>query len=183
MLLEHHETTKADEFKGTVIDIETIGEFDRRYRRFDLRQYREVTQVILGYINHEHLHIYCAQGETGIPELRAATESIMGALERPLHAFNCEFESGVWFHHVGLRIQFDGELQKTLWEPKAEACRSLAIPGYGDPFFDDGKRCMDAWKKGDFKRAMAHNRACLLKERDILLKRGYRDPAALSFDE
>lgn len=30
--------------------------------------------------------------------------------------------------------------------------------------------------KKDFKNVVAHNRACLLKERDILLKRGYRTP-------
>jgi len=38
---------------------------------------------------------------------------------------------------------------------------------------------MYAWQAGEFDKAVAHNRACLMKERDILLKRGYRKPDGL----
>jgi hypothetical protein len=34
---------------------------------------------------------------------------------------------------------------------------------------------------GKIKRAIAHNRSCLLKERDILLKRGFRRSEELNF--
>jgi len=33
----------------------------------------------------------------------------------------------------------------------------------------------------EFDKAIAHNRACLLKERDILIKRGFRKPDELKF--
>jgi len=40
---------------------------------------------------------------------------------------------------------------------------------------------MQAWQDEEFDKAMAHNRACLLKEKDILLKRGFRKPDELKF--
>lgn len=40
---------------------------------------------------------------------------------------------------------------------------------------------MAAWDNGGYNEVIAHNRACLLKERDILLKRGYREPDILEF--
>jgi hypothetical protein len=39
---------------------------------------------------------------------------------------------------------------------------------------------MYAWQNGEFDKAIAHNRACLMKERDILLRRGYRKPDGLA---
>ncbi|NKQ39887.1 MAG: hypothetical protein HF967_10615 [Methanosarcinales archaeon] len=52
----------------------------------------------------------------------------------------------------------------------------MKISKYNDPFNGNGKLCMHAWLRGDIKNAIAHNRACLLKEKDILLKRGFREP-------
>jgi len=49
---------------GTVIDIETIGDFDKRYKG-DSREYRNLKQVILGYIDSERLCVYCANGTEG----------------------------------------------------------------------------------------------------------------------
>ena len=46
---------------------------------------------------------------------------------------------------------------------------------------DNGKLCMEAWQKGQLEKAIAHNRSCLLKERDILLRRGFRKPNQLNF--
>jgi hypothetical protein len=40
---------------------------------------------------------------------------------------------------------------------------------------------MNAWHKGEFDAAIAHNRACLLKERDILIKRSCIKPDELKF--
>ena len=42
--------------------------------------------------------------------------------------------------------------------------------------YDKGFDCMNAWLRGNQKQAIQHNRSCLLKERDILLNRGYRLP-------
>lgn len=160
---------------GTVIDIETIGDFDKQYRG-DSRYYRNVKQVIFGCVNANGLYIYCASGAQGIDELQEMTKVIMDGLKRPFYAFNCAFESSVWFHHIGIKVDFDGELQKFRYEYKKDAVASLRIPNYDDPFHDEGVKCIEAWNSGNVKHAIAHNRACLLKERDILVKRGYRIP-------
>lgn len=165
---------------GTVIDIETIGDFDRQYRG-DSREYRNLKQIILGYIDGKKLCIYCANDTKGITELVQLTKDILQNLKRPYYAFNCAFESSVWFHHIGIGINFDGELQKYRFEQKKEAVLTLKIPNYDDPFFDNGFKCIEAWNCGNIKHTIAHNRACLLKERDILIKRGYRDPDILEF--
>jgi len=179
MIIEYEEKIGSD-FEGTIIDIETIGEFNRFYR-YDSRQYEKMTQVIFGYINQEHLYIYCAKDIRGINQLKEMTQKIIDNLDRPFYAFNCEFESGVWFHHVGIKILFDGELNRDKYEKKKAIVRLLKIPNYDDPFFDNGFCCMEAWDNEEFNKAIAHNRSCLLKERDILLKRGYREPGELEF--
>ena len=177
MILEYKEDISSN-FEGTVIDIETIGEFDDRYD--DSRHYKEIQPVIFGFINRHSLHILCAEGRASIRDLRTRIGEIIDSLERPFYAFNSEFERGVLFYAVGKEIDFDGELQETR-ERKAKVIRDLDIPNYDDPFYDRGLWCMNAWNNGEFDAAMAHNRACLLKERDILIKRGFRKPDELKF--
>jgi len=115
-----------------------------------------------------------------ISELRERTDKIIDSLERPFYAFNSQFERGVLFYNLGKEIDFDGELQEGR-ESKANARSYLGIPNYDDPFYDNGYLCMKAWEAGDFDSAIAHNRACLLKERDILMKRGFSTPDELKF--
>ncbi len=176
MIMEYEDRTNSN-FEGTIIDIETTGDFDRSYN--DSRQYADMVQVILGYINQEHLKIYCAKDQSGMLELRMLAREIIGSLNRPFYAFNSEFEMGIFFHYVGIEVKFDGELNLKKYESKKDAVRKLKIPNYDDPFFDSGKLCMKAWNDGEFDKAVAHNRACLLKERDILIKRQYREPDQL----
>lgn len=175
-----HEEQIAGNIDGSVIDIETIGDFDRRYKG-DSREYKNLQQVIFGYISGNKLCIFIARERQGIVELARATEKILATLKRPYYAFNCAFESCVWFHQLGIKIDFDGELQKYRFERKKDAIVSLKIPNYQDPFFDEGFKCVEAWNCGNIKNAIAHNRACLLKERDILQNRGYRDPEIIEF--
>ena len=177
MIKKFREIVESD-FVGTVIDTETVGSFCDQYS--DSRRYKDHQMVILGLINKHTIEIFCAEGKPAVAELVDKTLEILGRLERPLYAFNSEFERGVFFYNLGLKISFDGELQFGR-ESKANACRLLSIPNYDDPFFDKGLYCMDAWLKGKFDSAIAHNRACLLKERDILLKRGFRQPEELRF--
>ncbi len=179
MIQEHIEESKSD-FEGTILDIETIGDFDRSFR-YDSRHYHNIKQVIFGYINRDRLHIHCARSQEGIEQLRLKTLEIFPTLKRPFYAFNCNFESGVWFHHVGIQIDFDGELQGEPFESKKNAILKLKIRNYDDPFFDQGLMCIKAWNGGEFEKAIAHNRACLLKERDILLKRGSCQPDKVRF--
>ena len=177
MIIEHEEDISSN-FEGTVIDIETIGEFLNHYP--DSRRYKGIQLVIFGFINRYALHILCAKGIRAIDELRERADKIIASLERPFYAFNTDFERGVLFYEFGKEINFDGELQETR-ESKGKVVRDLDIPNYGDPFYDRGLWCMNAWYNGEFDNAIAHNRACLLKERDILLKRGFRTPNELLF--
>jgi len=177
-IIEHKKEDTSSDFEGTVIDIETIGEFSNQYP--DSRRCKGIHPVIFGFINRNTLHILCAKGISTINELKEETKEIIDSLERPFYAFNSEFERSVLFYALGKEIDFDGELQET-GESKARVVRALGIPNYNDPFYDKGLWCMNAWHKGEFEAAMLHNRACLLKERDILLKRGFRKPGELKF--
>ena len=178
VLIIEHKEDRSSNFEGTIIDIETIGEFLNQYP--DSRRYKDIELVIFGFINRHALHIFCAKGIEAISELRERAAMIIDSLERPFYAFNSEFERGVLFYELGKEIDFDGELQETR-ETKAKAVRELGIPNYDDPFYDRGLWCMNAWHNEEFDAAIAHNRACLLKERDILIKRGFRRPDELKF--
>ncbi len=185
MIIEHKEDIISN-FDGTIIDIETIGEFNNNklYKIYnDSRQYENMQQVILGFINKNGLRIFCAQGKGAIDDLKTITGKNIEKLERPLYAFNADFESSIWFHQLGKKIVFEGELNKEKYEKKSDAVRSLGIPNYDDPFYDKGFLCMEAWEKEEFNKAIAHNRACLLKERDILLIRGFRTPNKIEFNK
>jgi hypothetical protein len=172
----------TSDFDGTVIDIETIGNFDKRYKFInDSREYQYIQQVIFGSINEQGLNIFCAKGTEVINELNQTTKELIDLLRRPLYAFNCNFERSVWFHQLGKMVDFDGELQRYRGETKRDARAELNIPSYGDPFNDNGYLCMKAWEAGDFDNSISHNRACLLKERDILIKRNFRKPDELKF--
>ncbi|TET17276.1 MAG: hypothetical protein E3J75_03020, partial [Dehalococcoidia bacterium] len=110
MIIEHKEDINSD-FEGTIIDIETTGEFDEHYRYTnDSREYQYMQEVIFGFINKHSLNIFCAKGREAISDLRAETQKLIDSLERPFYAFNCNFESGVLFHELGKKIDFDGEL-------------------------------------------------------------------------
>ncbi len=177
MIIEHKEDISSN-FEGTIIDIETVGGFSNQYN--DSRRYKNIQLVIFGFINKYALHILCANGMRAINELRERAEMIIAGLERPFYAFNSEFERGVLFYELGKEIDFDGELQEDR-ESKANARSYLGISNYDDPFYDNGYLCLKAWENGEFDKAIAHNRACLLKEKDILMKRGFRKPDELTF--
>jgi hypothetical protein len=171
----------TSDIKGTVIDIETIGDFCDQY--YDSRRCKNIQQVIFGYVNNRELVILCAKGKQAIDTLNSQTKQILEKLERPFYAFNTGFESSVWFHQLDYKILFNRELQGFPRENKGNARKSLGIPNYEDPFNDIGKHCMIAWEKGQYDTAIAHNRACLLKERDILIKRGSSNPFPLTFNK
>ena len=181
MIIEHKEDITSD-FEGTIIDIETIGEFDRQYQGTrDSREYQYLKQTIFGFISGQGLHIFYVRERKEIAELNKKVAEIISSLERPFYAFNTDFERGVLFYELGKEIDFDGELNKEKYEPKADAVRDLGIPNYDDPFYDKGVLCMKAWENGEFDKAIAHNRACLLKEKDILIKSGFRKPDELKY--
>ena len=179
MVLELHED-KDLSFIGTIIDIETTGEYCNTYKirgtgnPRDSRVYKDLKMVIFGYMNKQGLHIYCAKGIEGIFEVKEAAKQILVATEkeRPFYAFNCHQEMGVFYHNLNLEIRFDRELQSEEFEKKEEALCSLGIlDSYGDPFHNEvkpGNSCRMAWERGYFEKAILHNRACLLKEYELL---------------
>lgn len=181
MILKHREVIHSD-FDGTIIDIETIGKFNARYRDTDdVREYEYIQQVIFGYMNRHALTILYVRAVDEINELNERVSSLISNLNKPFYAFNTIFERAVLYHGLGRELRFDGELQAEKYESKASVVSALGIPNYDDPFFDRGILCMQAWESGQFDKAVAHNRACLLKERDILLRRGFREPEGLAF--
>ncbi len=54
-MVEVYEEVENSDFKGTIIDIETIGDFDYSY--FDSRRYRNLLPVIFGYATNNVLRI------------------------------------------------------------------------------------------------------------------------------
>jgi hypothetical protein len=177
MIISHNEKASSN-FKGTIIDIETIGDFSK-YDDNDSRQYHKLTPTILGYITKDELNSLCAKGIDALEELKEQTVHILPSLKKPLFAFQSRFERAVFHHSYKIEIKFDGELNNKAREWKGDACSDLGIPNYDDPFNNVGKECNIAWIKGNYDAAIKHNRSCLLKERDILLKRNYRKPDEL----
>lgn len=178
MQITHSEKNDL-QFNGSIIDLETIGYFCKQY--YDSRRYCKLELTIFGYINKNELKILCAKGEEAITELKEKSLRIIESLKKPFFGYNCNFETGVLFHSCGLQIEFDGDLMKekvagVKWENKREACTELNISNYDDPFNGNGRECSSAWLNGNWEDAINHNRSCLLTERDILLKRGYRKP-------
>ncbi len=181
VIVEHHEDT-ASHFDGTIIDIETIGRFDAGYRNTsDVREFQYIRQVMFGWIDRLGLNILHVRDPGEITELNERVAEIADGLSPPFYAFNTSFERAVLYHQLGKEYTFEGELQKEKFESKANAVRALGIPNYDDPFNDKGLLCQEAWHDRRFDEAVAHNRACLLKERDILLLRGFRQPDLLLF--
>lgn len=173
MVIFYSEDVKST-FNGTIIDIETIGDFCRGYG--DSREYKDLVPIIFGYLNKDGLNIYCAKGLNSLEKLQESVLETLPELERPFYAFNSVFEIGVLYHAWGMELFFEHELNEERWESKRKAVLKLNISNYDDPFFDVGKKCKEAWERGDIEKSIAHNRSCLLKERDIMLKRGHRNP-------
>lgn len=183
MVKIHSEDIKSD-FKGTIIDLETIGDFDKTYRDYDSRHYKTIIPVIFGFINKGEIQILWAENQDSIPELKMNIIEILPSLETPFHAFNSIFERGVLFHGINKKIEFEKELNLYIYEAKKDAVQLLEIDNYDDPFYDNGLRCKEAWLSGkidEIDKCIKHNRACLLKERDIFFKRKFREPDKLKF--
>jgi len=131
--MKEYEEKLASDIQGTIIDIESAGNFSNTYN--DSRRYENIISVIFGYIDRERLHVYCATSADEIPELKALIRQLMKELKNPFHAFNVEFETCVFYHHIGIEELFERELNIEKYEKKSKAVRILNIPNYSDPFF------------------------------------------------
>ena len=154
----------APSIEGTIIDFETIGDFGNAN---GCERYKNIKPVIFGVLEKNIIHITYIKDEEYIPELLNLIKSKINELKPPLYAYNCEFEKCIIYYCLGLSLEFQ-ELQPRDRMMKEVACKELGIPNYEDPFNGDGKLCLEAWWKGNYEDCVNHNRACLLKERDIL---------------
>ena len=101
MIQELREEIVSD-FKGTIIDIETIGDFNGRYRNTgDWREYEGIQQVIFGYVNSQYLQILWVKQKEEIAELNDRVAKIIDTLEKPFYAFNTAFEKNVLTCQLG----------------------------------------------------------------------------------
>src|SRR3989338_2264466 len=178
------EKTDID-FEGTIIDLETIGDFRREFKREvgDSREYQEIKPVFFGLIAGKRIEIHCAENEKELSELHEGISKLLKNLEKPYYSFNTPFEMGVLFHTLKEKVLFERELNNEKFESKLSVVEKLRIQNYNDPFYDKGKLFPSSWKNGEMEKCIAHNRADLLKERDILIKRGFRDPDPFEFIE
>jgi len=174
MALYTFEETVKSNLKGTIIDIKTIGEYDKMHKG-DSRECASKMVIAFGYLGSQNLTIICAKDADGLKDIKIPIPAVLGSLERPFYAFNCSFESYVLYHQIGIKIIFDGDIQPHKWDRKEASIKLLKIPNYGDPFYDDGSKCKDLWSEGGFLAVVAYHRASLLKERAMLIKQGYRD--------
>lgn len=176
LMIKTYTRSEETPFEGTIIDLETIGHFRRYPDPHDSRRQSGLAPTILGYLTENTLTIDYIEDMNYLPAFSEHIIETLAGLPRPFYAFNCDFESSVFYHTCGIEVFFDHELNSEKFEKKGTIRKSLEVPNYDDPYFDDGGACVKGWEVGNFNNCIKHNRACLLKERDILLKRGHRNP-------
>jgi hypothetical protein len=154
---------------GTIIDFETVGEFDKRYQFSDSRRYASHKPTIFGYLTGDRMVQYCAEGVSDIDNVITQMNEILPVLEPPFYALNCHFERGVCTHSCTFTpsrlLDVRGENST---ESKWAVRRRLGIPTYDDPFNGKGYQCLLEWQKENYPDCLKHNQACLQIERDIL---------------
>ncbi|RLC31798.1 hypothetical protein DRH13_02535 [Candidatus Woesebacteria bacterium] len=168
--------------KGTIIDLETIGSIRNKFK--DTRRYEKVKPYIFGYLTGDTIVQKYVEKPDYIPELvQWIKKAILTNLfQEPLYAFFTEFEIGVIYCATGIKVNFDRELKKGVGS-KESIVKQIGISAYEDPFPGAGVKCIEEFKRGNLEDCLKHNRACLLKERDLLFKRGFVDPNKIEFHD
>ncbi len=176
-------------YPGSIIDVETIGNFAHGYPKHDSREFKDMKIVIFGIINANKLSILCAEGKNDLDALLKTVKVGLSNYQsrQPLYAYNAHFEMGTLYHHYGIKIPFDFELQPIDCKNKEAHMENLGIYNdYGDPFNappSRGLQCSKAWESNDFDRAIRHNRACLLKEQAIMLQNKFNPIIPFTFND
>ena len=167
---------------GTIIDLETIGPIRNEFR--DTRRYEKVKPYLFGYLNGNTIVQKYVEKPDHTPQLiHWIKEAIFSNLfQEPLYAFFTEFETGVIYCATGIKVNFDREL-KMGSGGKESIVKRFGIRAYDDPFPGAGIKCIEEFKRGNIENCLKHNKACLLKERDILFKRGFVDPNEIEFHD
>lgn len=167
-MIERREIQPLFRLRGTIIDIETIGDFNIEYPSTDSRYYENLQPTIFGYLTKDYMMQYCAEGENEINKLtRIMAEE---PLDEPYFALNTRFERHFLINYSN-RDLWINDVRMGMRGSKWEIRERLGIPTYDDPFNGDSSKCDTQWVKGDYSSCINHNRACLLIERDILYRR------------
>jgi len=154
--------------KGTIIDFETIGEIHNNLKNDE--KYKELRPVIFGTLDTSQIVVSYIEKTDSIPVLIELIKGRISDLTLPFYAFNCQFEQGIIKNNLGIQVEFK-ELQSRPYEKKERCCKIFGISSYDDPFNGNGDLCRKAWLEGRIEDCIKHNRACLLKEAEILKRR------------
>jgi len=154
-------------FGGTIIDLETIGSFNRAYPPWDPRHYASISPTIFGYLTGSTLVQHCAEDTEEIQEIIEIMRDALPRLEQPFYALNCSFERCIITNTCKQNHPFRDVRGNKYHGSKWTIRQNLGIPTYDDPLHGDGLRCMHEWHQGNYDDCLRHNRACLLIERDI----------------
>jgi len=167
--------------EGTIIDLETIGPLHDSIK--GTKRYREVKPYLFGYLTGNRIvQKYVEKSDHISALLEFIKETNFADFQKPLYAFFVEFETGVIYCSTGKRLLFDRELKKGKGS-KEELVKKFGISNYDDPFPGQGIRLIQEFENGNIEGPLRHNKACLLKERDILYRRGFADPPRIDFHE
>lgn len=166
MVLARREKTST-RFRGTIIDLENIGRFNRAYPPWDPSHYASISPTIFGYLTGKILVQHCAEGTKELQQIIEIMRDTLPGLEQPFYALNCSFEKNVITNTCGQEHPFQDVRENKYHGSKWAIRQQLGIPTYDDPFHGDGLRCIHQWHRGNYHDCLRHNRACLLIERDI----------------
>ena len=171
---------EGNPLEGTIIDLETIGPIRNEFR--DTRRYEKIRPYLFGYLNGNTIVQKYVEKPDHIPQLVQWTKKaiLTNFFQVPLYAFFTEFETGVIYCATGRKVSFDRELKKGPGG-KESIVQKLGIRAYDDPFPGAGVKCIEEFKRGNIVSCLKHNRACLLKEKDILFERGFVDSNKIDF--
>jgi len=166
-------------FEGAVIDLET----DERNFSDELQgadRYKNHCAVCCGILDKNKVEIIAKTCNASNELFVQAVDEKVRGTNHPYYAFNVGCDMALLTKLLGREIQFDRELQNE-YESKREVVQNLRIPNFDDPFNGLGYLAAKEWTKhletretDRVKRVIAHNLACVLKEYNILIRRGYR---------
>jgi hypothetical protein len=172
---------EGQSFEGTIIDLETVGPIHDGFKGTE--RYKEVKPYLFGYLTGNVVIQKYVEKYDHIPVLlNFIREENFGDFLKPLYAFFVEFETGVIYCSTGRKLLFDRELKEGKGS-KEDQVKKFGISNYDDPFPGQGVKLIEEFKKGNITDPLRHNKACLLKERDIFFERGYVNPPQIDFHQ
>ena len=174
-------------FKGAVIDLET-DERNFLDECHGADRYKNHCAVCCGILDKNTVEIIAKTCNASDELFVQAVDEKLRRTNHPYYAFNVGCDMALLTKLLGREIRFDRELQNE-YESKRYVVQNLRIPNFDDPFNGWGYLAAKEWTKhletretDCVKRIIAHNLACVLKEYNILMRRGYRGIEPSSYE-